>query len=133
MSAFRRHGGDEADVALIEHVVAAIERFRAALRRVQQIAQRRHRAVVKVRAAQPDPVQRMGGVAVGLAEVREPVGRLGIERRTGWTRRLGVYESSRYGSVPIVADWFDQADTARAAITPSLNRGSAWQFAQCCW
>src|SRR5215470_3994967 len=52
-------------------VVAAVKLFRAPLRRLEQIAQRRHRSVVQIRRAQPDAVQRLVSVAEGFAEVRE--------------------------------------------------------------
>ena len=73
---------------LIEHVVAAIEHRRPAFGRLEQIAQRRHRAVVQIRPAQPDAVERLVGVAVGLAEVRESVRRVADRARTDSPRTL---------------------------------------------
>src|SRR5262245_8757796 len=62
---------DEADLALIEDVVAPVEDPRPPLDRLQEVAQRRHRPVVEVGGAGPDPVQGLVGVALGLAEVGE--------------------------------------------------------------
>src|SRR5437868_176833 len=64
----------------IDDVVAAPEFRRPLLRRLEQIAQRGHRAVVQVRAAQPDAVERHVGVAAGVAEMAEAVLRAGVER-----------------------------------------------------
>src|SRR5262245_184028 len=62
---------DEADALWVVYVVAAVKLFRALLRWLEQIAQRRRRAVVQVRRTQPDAVQRLVRVAEGLAKVRE--------------------------------------------------------------
>src|SRR5215471_8117717 len=48
---------DEAQVLLIVDVVAAEEDLGPPLRWLQQIAHRRHRSVVQVRRARPDPVE----------------------------------------------------------------------------
>src|SRR5689334_21839587 len=50
--------GHESHSRRIDDVVAAPELGRALVRRVEQVAQRGHRAVVQVRAAQPDAVER---------------------------------------------------------------------------
>src|SRR5713226_3845439 len=72
-----------ADLGGIEDVAAAVPLLRAnrrvalsngaALRgRFEQVAQRRHGAVVKVGRARPDAVERLIGIAGGLAEMAEP-------------------------------------------------------------
>src|SRR5256885_4217621 len=65
---------DKAEFDLIEDIVAAIESLRPALRRFEQVSERRHRAVVQERRAQPDAVERHVGVAVRLAKMREAPG-----------------------------------------------------------
>ena len=85
-----RHARHEADLRAIDHVVAAEEPRRPPFRRLEQIAKRRHRPVVQVRAPQPDAVERLVGVAVGLREVREPVLRRRVERRLVRRKHVGV-------------------------------------------
>ncbi len=53
-----------ADLHRIKDIVAAMKRDRPLLRRIKQIAQARHRAVMQVRRAQPDAVERRREVAV---------------------------------------------------------------------
>src|SRR5207237_322076 len=53
----------EADVYRIEHIEAAIERSRALRHRLEQVAQRRHGAVVQIRGAHPHTIERRRTVA----------------------------------------------------------------------
>src|SRR3546814_13076489 len=77
----RGHVRHEADVVRVVDVVAAPERLRPRGSRFQQVAQRRHRAVVQVGRAQPDAVERHVGVAEGLAEMGEAPRVAGVQRR----------------------------------------------------
>jgi hypothetical protein len=74
-----RDMGHEADLVLIEDVIAAIKYLWPVLWRLQEVAQRWDGPVVQVRGARPDPVQRLIGVAVGLTEVRKTVLRIRVE------------------------------------------------------
>jgi hypothetical protein len=69
--------GDEAAVLAVDHIDAAHECDRPLSRRREQVAQRRHGAVVEVGPAQPQPVERQIGVAVGLHEMLELIPRAG--------------------------------------------------------
>src|SRR5262249_29871182 len=80
---------DVAYVVVIEDVIRPIELLGALGRRRQQGAQRRHGAVVEVRRAQPDAVERRVGVAAGLAEVRQLPRVAGAERVLLVGERLG--------------------------------------------
>src|SRR5215475_13074858 len=59
---------DESDALRVVYIVAAVKLFRAMLRRLEQIAQRRHRSVVQIRRAQPDAVQRFFFLCYGVDE-----------------------------------------------------------------
>ena len=74
---FLGHVGDEAELPLIDHVIAAVKRFGPLVGALQEVANARDRAVVQIRAAQPDAVERLIGIAVGFAEMREPLTRIG--------------------------------------------------------
>ena len=82
--------GDEADVDRVVDVGTGDERLRTFFRWLQQVPQRRHRAVVQVRRAQPDAVGGRVAVALGLAVGAEIERRLfeGVERghQTGGER-----------------------------------------------
>src|SRR5712691_10449759 len=76
-----------ADPAGVEDVAAAIPllwarlgRFEQRLGWFEQVAQRRHGAVVQVWRARPDAVERLVGVAGGLAEVGKAPGIAGVKR-----------------------------------------------------
>ena len=87
LSVGRRHVRDEADASADRTRRSRDRTPRAAVRRrLQQVAERRHRAVVQVRRAQPDAVERMVRVAVRLPEVREAVRRVRDTARTGSRR-----------------------------------------------
>src|SRR5262249_51288989 len=73
--------GDEAHPRLVVDVVAAIESLGPLGGGLEEIAEARHRAVVQVRAAEPDAVEGHVGVAEGLAEVREAPRIARVERR----------------------------------------------------
>src|SRR5689334_23467925 len=72
--------GAIADPDGVEDVAAAIPAGRAVRRRLEQVAQGRHRAVVQVGRARPDAVERLVGIAVRLAEMAEAPGIADIER-----------------------------------------------------
>src|SRR4030095_14409819 len=75
---------DESDALRVEYIVAAVNIFRALLRRLEEIGERRYRSVVQIRRAQPDAVQRLVRVAEGFAEVREPlIAVAGVEENLG--------------------------------------------------
>ena len=61
-----RGGFGEANFYWIEDVVAAVESNRSFVRRIEQIAQCGDGAVVQIRGAQPDAVERRGNVTVGV-------------------------------------------------------------------
>ena len=63
---------DESEVGEVVDVVADEERRRAAIARLEEGRDRRHRSVVEIRRAQPEAVERLVRVALRLAEVREP-------------------------------------------------------------
>src|SRR3546814_11211597 len=86
----RGHVRHEADVVRVVDVVAAPERLRPRGSRFQQVAQRRHRAVVQVGRAQPDAVERHAGVADGLAEMVEAPRGAGVPQRLGQLQAAGV-------------------------------------------
>ena len=90
---------DEPDAVPVVDVVAAVEHRRPLVRKHQR-TQRRHRAVVQVRRAQPDAVERHVRVAVGLAEVAEPP-RIALPIVFILPASSGVNDCSRSGSVPI--------------------------------
>ena len=71
--------GDESHFRLIVNVVAAIKDLRSLSRGVEQIAHRRHGAVVQIRGARPDAIERHVHIAVGLAEMTEAPGIAGVE------------------------------------------------------
>ena len=89
-AAFRGDVGVEAHLHLVEDVVAAIELRRPLLRRVQQIPQGGHGAVVQIRRARPHAIQRMVGVAVGLAEAGEAEAGVWVERVLVGRELVGV-------------------------------------------
>ena len=82
--------GDETHAGLVEHVVASVEHRRPLRRGLEQVAQRRHRAVVQVGGAQPDAVERHVGVAEGLPEVLEAMRIAGVERGLVHRQVVGV-------------------------------------------
>ena len=85
---------------------------------------------MKERSAQPDAVQRMIRVSVGLPEMGEPVRRVRIQRVLIRGELVGVrIEPMAIGAD--VGDRHDLADARPGAITPSRNRLSAWQLRQC--
>src|SRR6185295_15720572 len=91
---------NEAAVLAVDEVETAHERGGPLGLRVEQIAQRRNRAIVHVRGAQPQPVERHVGVAVRLLEVRELILRAG-EQLVDLTlaERIGVgIQPSRIGA-----------------------------------
>src|SRR5436305_10815643 len=57
---------DKSDVGLIVNVISTVEYLRPLADRVQQAAQCRHRTVVQVRCAEPDPVQKRGDITTWL-------------------------------------------------------------------
>ena len=61
--------GDKTDLHLIEHIIAAVKHCRTFARGIQQIAQRRDRAIMKIRRAQPDAIERAIGVTEGLVKM----------------------------------------------------------------
>src|SRR5215831_13182179 len=65
---------DKADVDRIVDIRAAVKDLGPSRGRLEQFAQIGDRAIVQVRCAQPDPVERRVGVAEGLAKVSEPLG-----------------------------------------------------------
>src|SRR5581483_9644881 len=69
---------NKSDALLVVNVVAAGELFRPVPGIVEQIQQRRNRAVVQIRRARPNAIQRLIGVAVRFAEVRETILAFGI-------------------------------------------------------
>src|SRR5262245_56017990 len=92
-----RDVADEPHPLGVEYVVAAVERrppeslaLGFQLRRVQELAQRRHRSVVQVWTAQPDAIQRRVRIAAGLAEVREAIRRAGVKDALTRAERVRV-------------------------------------------
>ena len=71
------HGGDEADVLRIVDIIPAVEGRGAVGRGLEERPQCGDGPVVEVRGPEPDPVQRGVGIAVGLSEMREALGRVG--------------------------------------------------------
>src|SRR2546423_5263942 len=56
----------EADFDRVENIVASMKSERALVRRIEQIAQRWDRAVVQIRRAQPDSVERRRNVTIRI-------------------------------------------------------------------
>src|SRR5258708_6465539 len=104
------HARDEAELPLIDHVVASVERFRPPVGALQQVANGRDRTVVQVRAAQPDAVERQIGVAVGFPEMREALAGIGgVKVALLGGERMGVVvEPTGIGADPV--NRFDLAD-----------------------
>src|SRR6266550_3491318 len=73
---------NKADLLLIEYVVTAVKHLRPVARpvarRIQEITQRRNRAIMKIRRTQPDTIERAIGVAEGLVKMSEPPGIAGV-------------------------------------------------------
>src|SRR4029077_6703775 len=69
---------NKADLLLIEYVVTAVKPLRPCFRRIQEITQRRDRAIMKIRRTQPDAIKRAIGVTEGLVKMAEPPGIAGV-------------------------------------------------------
>jgi len=65
------HVGDETNVVTVEHVVAPKETFWGAQRKRSAVLEGWYRAVVQIRTAKPNAIERHGGIATGLAEMLE--------------------------------------------------------------
>ena len=74
-----RRFGNEADFLLIENIVAAIKNLRTFRARIEQVAHRRNRAIMQIRRAQPDAIERHVRVAVGFSKMAEAPRISGIE------------------------------------------------------
>src|SRR4051812_4119379 len=79
---------DEADAIEVVHVVTTPKHGRTLIRPVQQIAQRRNAAVMKIRRAQPNTVEWHSGITGRLSEVRE-LPRLALPDRIHPDREFG--------------------------------------------
>ncbi len=116
-SGSRRH---ESDFHGIVHVVSAPELRRPALRRLEEIRQRRHGPVVKIRRAQPHAVERNRDIAVRLPECRElPV----VSVAEGVVRRRGV-RRPRVEPMSIGADLRDRYHRAGAGAAECVAGGA---------
>src|SRR4051794_22048587 len=96
--------GLETSLSLVIYVVTAIEHFRTRIWWIKKITQSRHGAVMKIRSTGPDRIQRLVGVTVGLAEMSEPIRRIGIERILVGSERQRV----RIQAVRICSDLFNR-------------------------
>src|SRR5215467_2010309 len=71
--------GDKTDFFLIKHIITAVEHLGSLVRRLQEIAQRWHGAVMEVGRPCPDAVEWVIRIALSLTKVREAVARIRIE------------------------------------------------------
>ena len=109
--------------SLIVDVVAAIEDLGPPVRRLEQIAKRRHGAVVQERSAQPDAVERVVGVSARLAKMRESIRRVRIQRVLigGELGRVGIEPMRIRADRVDVLDHADTGSFANAVSEPAVG------------